>query len=90
MLQCPEMSKLPLSTLMAIAKEIPPDHDEFLAYYDTLLGSIARIAEDRPYILVYLFLVSLQDQDRSIGELRANLIDSGKAAIATKHLDNAS
>jgi hypothetical protein len=84
------MSELRKRTLMAIAKEIPPNHEEFLAYYDTSLGSIARIGEDRPYMLVYQFLVSLQDQDRSIGELRANLIDSGKAAIATKHLDNAS
>jgi hypothetical protein len=83
------MSKLPLSTLMAIAKEIPPDHDEFLAYYDTLLGSIARIAEDRPYILVYLFLVSLQDQDRSIGELRANLRRCGKVTTAVKYLGSA-
>jgi hypothetical protein len=71
---------------MAIAKEIPPNHEEFLASYDTTLASIGRVGENRPYMLVYHFLVSLQDQERSISELRQSLIDSERPATATKYL----
>jgi hypothetical protein len=80
------ISSISKTELLKIAKEIPPNHEEFLASYDTTLASIGKVGEDRPYMLVYHFLVSLQDQESSISELRQSLVDSGRSATATKYL----
>jgi hypothetical protein len=81
-----DMSSISKKVLMAIAKEIPPNHEEFLASYDTTLARIGKFGEDRPYILVYYFLLSLQDQERSVSELRQSLMASARSATAIKYL----
>jgi hypothetical protein len=50
-------------------------------------GGIVAVVDDALLApLVYHFLLSLRDQERSVSELRQNLIACGRSATATKYL----
>jgi hypothetical protein len=80
------LGEVPKTQLLSMAKDIAPKRDELLAEFDMTYPTIARIGVDEPFRVIYNWLVSLQDIECTIGELRSKLIRCGLAATARKYL----
>jgi hypothetical protein len=81
-----EMSALSVVVLEELARDIPPNHIEFLAQFGTTYDTFA-FADEPPAACVLRFLVDLKQRETTVEELYQKLAACALGSIAEQVLD---